>query len=397
MPMSSASLQPLPLIGGRRAETVLIPETVDELCDILRAREGLTLVPVAGRTQLDLGNPPAGPFGLLELGHALSGKVRHEPADLTVEVPAATTLAGLRQVLDRAGQWLPFDPPRADEATVGGTLVVGAGGPLQSRHGLPRDFLLGMTVARPDGVLVKAGGRVVKNVTGYDLMRLHCGALGTLGVIVSVWLKVLPRAETADRVFRVESIDEGCAAAGALLRADLRPEIAEVLGDATGWQLFVRLPAAVATAAGPPLLPRVESSEDPAATYRAIRDLGFEAAPGLVVRAAGLPGDTPVTARALAALQPSAMAARPLVGVVRAAWKPGALPAVTELAASLDELRARLRGVGGSVIVDRVPPSMAGTVDTWGQPPESFALMQRTKAAYDPDNRLNHGRFVGGI
>ncbi len=165
-----------------------------ELQALARERDGRTLVPVGGGTRMDLGYAPEQPFTVVELGAALAGELEHSPEDLTLVAPAGMTLAEVNRRLAVHRQFVPLDAPLPERATLGGTLAVGTGGPLQSRYGLPRDLVLGMTVLRADGELVKAGGRVVKNVTGYDLMRLWCGSLGTLGIVRRYGAAVLPLA-----------------------------------------------------------------------------------------------------------------------------------------------------------------------------------------------------------
>ncbi len=239
--MSEAATRAAPLVAGRAPEAVLAPASLGELRELAAARDGRTLVPAGGGTQLALGGAPRGPFALVDVRAALAGEIEHEPADLTAVVPAGVTLGELDARLAASGQRLPLDPPHAERATIGGALAVGTSGPLRTRHGLPRDFVLGMTVLRADGELVKAGGRVVKNVTGYDLMRLWCGSLGTIGIVTSAAVRVLPRAETVDLRFEAGSLAEGRALAERLLRADLRPELLDLTKEAGGWRGIVRL------------------------------------------------------------------------------------------------------------------------------------------------------------
>ncbi len=392
--MSEAATQAPPLVAGRAPEATYAPAGLDELRALVAARDGRTLVPVAAGTQLALGNAPREPFALVDVRAALAGEIEHEPADLTAVVPAGATLGELEAQLAAAAQRLPLDPPHAERATIGGVLAVGTGGPLRTRHGLPRDFVLGMTVLRADGELVKAGGRVVKNVTGYDLMRLWCGSLGTIGIVTSVALRVLPRIETVDLRFEVGSLAEGQSLAERVLRADLRPELLELTASGTGWSGLVRLPVG----AVPKATEIAEADLAPAGDgdYTTARDLGFGEGDALTLRASCPTSAIGATAAALEALAPSKMLVRPLAREVRATWAEGATPESSAVAGAVGSLRTALAESGAAVVAERMPDGMRGALDPWGRA-GSPARVAAVKAAFDPDGRLNAGRFVGGV
>src|SRR5499427_9566622 len=131
----------------------------------------------------------------------------HEHGDMTATVEAGATLRDVNRALARHGQWLPLDPPRADRATIGGILATNDSGPLRHRYGTPRDLVIGVQLATTDGVLSKAGGRVVKNVAGYDLSKLVAGSFGSLAAIVSATFKLAP-IPAASKTLRID-LSEG--------------------------------------------------------------------------------------------------------------------------------------------------------------------------------------------
>ncbi|MBH77348.1 MAG: hypothetical protein CL897_03865 [Dehalococcoidia bacterium] len=382
------------VVAGCAPESIHTPATIPELRDLVGDRNERTLVPVGGGTQLALGNAPNRPFSLVFLKKALQGEVEHEPTDLTAVAPAGVTLGELGAQLAESGQCLPFDPPHSEEVTLGGGLAVGIGGPVRTRYGLPRDFVLGMTVLRADSELVKAGGRVVKNVTGYDLMRLWSGSLGTIGIVTSVALRVFPLTETIDLQCELDSLAAGQALAEKFLRADLRPELLDLTKKKGDWHGTLRLSQrAVSKAKKLAATDLVLSSEK---DYLEVRDLGFGEKDVLTLRASCPTSAIASTTKALEKLAPSQILVRPLAREVRTTWNAQSIPHADAVAATIGALRTELAKDSGIVVAERIPDEMRGAIDTWGTS-QNFQRMAAVKSAFDPYNRLNAGRFVGGL
>ncbi|MCI0705130.1 MAG: FAD-binding oxidoreductase, partial [Planctomycetia bacterium] len=209
------------------------PATVAELCELVKhtraAKQGL--YPIGGRTTLDFGLPPTKP-GVACDTTALNSVIDYPARDMTITAQAGITIAALQAELAKEGQWLPVDVALPTQATLGGAVAVNASGPRRYGYGTLRDYVIGISFVTDDGAEVKAGGRVVKNVAGYDLMKLQIGALGTLGVITQLTLKVKPKPEaSAALVFGCDS-DSLAGVLDLLAASQSRPAAVELLNPA---------------------------------------------------------------------------------------------------------------------------------------------------------------------
>jgi glycolate oxidase FAD binding subunit len=379
-------------VGGVVPREVVRPTTVDQVAEVLRAAaaDGRTVVPVGGRSKLTWAAPPESCDLLLDLT-GLDRVVEHVAGDLTVVAEAGVRLADLQAQVGRAGQLLGLDPPE-DGATLGGVVSANASGPRRLRYGTTRDLLIGITVVLADGTVAHAGGKVVKNVAGYDLGKLFTGAHGTLGVVVSTTWRLHP-VPPARRVVTLELPD--AAAAGpvsvALARSTLTPSAVELIAGADGTArlvvLFESIAESVAGQAGAAvaLLGGGEESED------LPEDFGRRpgGADDVLLRLAHAPASLSAVLGALPA--GTALAAHAATGVTYAAVPAG------EAVDALPRLRAAIAPHDGTAVVLRAPDAVRERLDHWGPVGDSLDLMRRVKERFDPERRMSPGRFVGGL
>lgn len=387
-------------IDGVRPGRVEAPASVADVVAVLRGDSQVVtggVAPVGSGTSLGVGAPPRSLDVLLELA-GLNRILAHSPDDLVVTAEAGVRLCDLQEVLGRHRQRLALDPAHA-HGTLGGIVATGGSGPLRLRFGTPRDLLIGVTVVLAHGTLARVGGRVVKNVAGYDLMKLFCGSYGTLGVVVETTWRLHP-LPSGRRCLTVPLGASGQAhdAIRRLVEARLTPSAGEIdLPDAAGPGVLAVLfegSAGVAeqTAAAQALIGGTVGDAVPAwwgGQLAGPTRLRLAAATGALTRLLGSLARRSTPGRRLA-VRGSAGAAVIEVGP-EAAW-----PA-REVAALVQQLRDEFAADDGSVVVMHGAPELKRLVDVWGYRGDALALMRRVKAEFDPAHRLNPGRFAGGI
>ena len=401
-------------IGGVVPGLVCTPADHEQLARAVAATAaaGAALVPLGLGAHRTLGHAPAR-YDVALVTRRLDRIRDYTPADMTITVEAGVPVAALQHLLATEGQWLPLEPPLPARTTVGGLIAADLVGAPVAAQGRVRDFVIGIGAVTAAGRPVRAGGKVVKNVAGYDLMKLVTGSLGTLAVVSEATFKVRPRPAT----LRTLVVDAGGAPAALALAEQIAigrvdPLAATVLLDLDGGvrraRLLVRLAgiaadvgvaerrlATLARAAGATV--QVVQDRDPSARLlvEEVRDLvrtGFDG--DLVVRLAVLPRRAAACAAALVAGAGSERArlhvdvgAGRLTLAVTAAAPAGALAALAGVATAH----------AGHLVVERWPDALAATIEVWCPLPAALPLMRRMKAALDPRGTLAPGRFVGRI
>ena len=367
------------------------PGSVSEAARIMEqlAREGRRVAFVGGGTELELGAPPERIDAVLRT-RGLRRIVEYHPADMVMVVEAGVTLAEIQAAAREHRQRLALDPPWPDRATIGGIVATGAFGPRRARYGGVRDLIIGVELVRADGAVAHGGGKVVKNVAGFDLPKLACGSLGTLGLIAGATFRLHPLPEASENVVVPGlSAAEVVATLSRVREAQLEPVAAAALRGPSGFDLalcFEGFGKGVEQQIGRlrQLAPSARDAGDAWARHDEVRTGG-----PLRIKVAALPTHLPEVDRVVAPLG------------LRFAWYPTlglgfASGAAGENAAALiADARAELARRGGSLIVQAAPREVRA--DPWGPPPPAFVLMRRLKDNFDPDHRLNPGRFVGGL
>lgn len=414
-------------LEGRTPEAVVFPASAEEISALLAvaAEEDLPVTPWGGGTKMAIGSPPTR-VGLVLGLRRLKRLLEHEPGDLTATVQAGMTLDALQEALGRQGQWLSLDPPHGDRATIGGILAADASGPRRHLYGTARDLLIGLTVVLADGSVVRGGGKVVKNVAGYDLPKLYVGSLGTLGIIAEATVKLRPRPE-ADRLLlaRFSRMKDCGRAVSALMASDLIPSAVELVDGEALSALGLGGPEGGALLAGfDGISSQVEwqCAElgrllgglgaagslilDGAARDEAWRGVGEMSRRAFEEPAASMKWgvlstqvvDLVEQAKAAAHRNGlrSAFAAHAAVGIVTAVLS-GERDVIGRVVATLTEWRGLVSASGGHALLEWAPPAVKDQIAAWDKPGPAFRIMERLKARFDPKGILNPGRFIGGI
>jgi glycolate oxidase FAD binding subunit len=432
-------------IDGKIPSAAMRPATAAEVAAIVKfaASEKLAIVASGARTKLEMGFAPSRYDLALDMTR-LDRVSAYDPGDLTLSVEAGVPLHALGQTLAEHRQFLPLAVPFMSQTTIGGLIASGVDSPLRQFYGSARDFLLGMEFVTGEGATAKSGGRVVKNVTGYDIHKLMIGSLGTLGVITRVNFKTFPMPiRSRGFVARFASAERAFDMRNRIARSALRPLTMEIVSPRVA-ELFESEAASRYEPA--PMPSQVISRTEWALTVgyagndevlkRCSADLERMAeeagATGAVVLADTLRpafnrkrefipialGSSPAATIVKMSVLPMHMAS--LLGSAQRAAESNALPwaamarglgviyfallpldraedAKARSAKVTDAIYAACAALGGHLTIPWCPTEWKSALKIWGPPRADFALMQKVKRVFDPQGVLSPGRFVGGI
>ncbi|HEX2230082.1 MAG TPA: FAD-binding oxidoreductase [Candidatus Binatia bacterium] len=385
------------------------PETVEEVAAALRicAEAKAAITPLGGGTGRNVGNVVADACVAIDL-RRLKRVVEHDHANLTATAQTGITVSDLNVTLAAQHQFLPFDPPQPRRATLGGTIALNMNGPRRGFYGAIRDLVIGMKVVLATGERIKAGGKVVKNVAGYDLCKLFTGSLGTLGIITEATVRVAPRPEAAATIVVsgifapvMEFVDQ-------LFQSQLLPSAVVLMNSnfqkpGGNWQVaawceglsehvtrHLRDCEIIAQPLG--LDTEILRDHTHSTLWDAVCDLPLESE-SCVYRVT-LPRSA--VAAYLAELrgigEPPQVISDLTAGTLWLSW-----PANDDLARVFPELIALAHEQRGHVVLFAAPSGLKEGVDVWGPPPASHSLMRKIKQQFDPDRLLNPGRYIGRI
>lgn len=388
-------------ILGLAPARVFEPRSLEELAEIVRttAEDGAALAPIGSGTQLDFGNPLARYDAAVRL-RGLDRVVEYIPEDQVVAVEAGMTLGALQSVLAKHGQRLAVDPLHGENKTIGGLLATNSYGPSSLRYGTLKDLIVGIEIVRADGIVAHGGGKVVKNVAGFDLSKVMVGSLGTLAVVSKATFRVHPLPEKrrsvrfgtrSANVFPfVRALREAQLEPAAIVaKLDMRETTVEARFEGFAAGVDAQVDAALQLIAPLDPEPVVDGPH-----LASVADDGF-------ALTATFPPETFAQIAAEFEIEAAAWNigtyALPASGALRFGSNFEQLADPPFEAAVLIAMREVFEGLGGRLVVRRMPRSWYGKIDAWGTPPPSLRLMAALKDRFDPARRLNPGRFVGGL
>jgi glycolate oxidase FAD binding subunit len=380
-------------VDGLTPSSVIEPSSIDELsAAICDANErGTAVIPWGAGCHMSLGNVPER-YDVALRTTKLDRVIEYEPADMTVTVEAGITFGVLQSLVAEHGQFLPIDAPR--EATVGGVLAANVSGPSRHAYGLPRDWLIGCRLVLADGTIIKGGGRVVKNVAGYDIPKLAVGSLGTLGVSVEATFKLAPLPPAQEKI--TVQCESAALAAQLVFAADERSLALRGVaisgprpGEASPWSATFWL------AGTPAAVERTRREVEALGMTERDGDAWWEQARvnnAVEAQASVLPSGVVGFCEHVIPY-PADIVAYPTTGLVNVMLSE-AEP--DETARRVHEARRHAADAGGSLLVTSAPVEVKRRIDVWGEV-DGFDVMRELKRQFDPKSTLNPGRFVGGI
>jgi glycolate oxidase FAD binding subunit len=413
-------------VDGIQPLLVTTPSTVEEVSEVvgLANRHHLKVLAHGSGWHMNLGGLPDH-IDILLSTHKLTHILEHEAPDMTCHVEAGITLASLQTQLAAKGQRLSLDPPGKEQITLGGLLATNASGPRRLRYGAARDLVIGLRVVQANGDIARSGGRVVKNVAGYDLNKLYIGSMGTLGIIVEANLKLhpLPSAERT-LLLAFTNAEDAIRTVAAILGSQLIPSALELIDAAAatdmadffglnlptnGYTLAVNFEGGVSAIArqvdetrllarsqGALLGDELEGDEQEN-FWNAVREHTQGA---LSCKVALLVTQVASYLRLLSQIcQRHDIEAATVThagnGVIYVELRPN--DATPRLVAAIAELRLHAQEARGSLVVERCPVDLKHSISIWGEPKGEFPMMQRLKQQFDPTGTFVTGRFLGGL
>jgi glycolate oxidase FAD binding subunit len=400
---ASTELREAHSVDGKTPQLVVAPGSPEQVGPVLRlcSEARASVIPWGGGTAMALGNPPRRADVVVRL-EKLGGVIEHDAANLTITAQSGVNLQNLQSVLHGHKQFLPIDAPFPARATLGGIVAANLNGPRRSLYGSVRDLVIGIKAVLASGEMIKAGGKVVKNVAGYDMCKLFVGSLGTLGIITEVTAKIAPAAENAatiigrgalpqaERFIKELSLSRLLPAAVFLLSDDKRADWHVAVG-CEGFAEAVKrhLRDLQALAAGMPM--EVATDNEHHELWARVRDLPLKT--DRVIYRITLPRAAVFDFIEQAThWSDSEMIADTVLGTI---WL--AFPATTTSLSRFSKLAVLASERRGHAIVFSAPATLKKAINVWGAAPPGLSLMRKIKAQFDPNEVLNPGRFVGGV